>query len=56
MVGGYVHSLRFNYLRHRRAASATRWWSAKVEDQNIDWLERPLTPNGGSAVEPAGVG
>ena len=28
----------------------------KIEDQDIDWLERPLTPEREAALNPPGIG
>jgi nitrate reductase alpha subunit len=57
MVGGYVQlAYSFNYMGTVGCNRDTEIILRKVEDQDIDWLERPLTPEREAQRNPVGVG
>ena len=57
MVGGYVQlAYSFNYYGTVGCNRDTEIILHKVEDQDIDWLERPLTPEREAQLNPPGIG
>jgi nitrate reductase alpha subunit len=57
MVGGYVQlAYSFNYYGTVGCNRDTEIIMHKVEDQDIDWLERPLTPEREAQRNPDGIG
>ena len=57
MVGGYAQlAYGFNYYGTVGCNRDTEILLHKVEDQNIDWLERPLTPEREAQLNPPGIG
>ncbi|HEU0233816.1 MAG TPA: nitrate reductase subunit alpha [Gallionella sp.] len=57
MVGGYVQlAYSFNYYGTVGCNRDTEVLLHKVEDQDIDWLERPLTPEREAQLNPPGIG
>jgi len=57
MVGGYVQlAYSFNYYGTVGCQRDEVVVLHKVEDQSIDWLERPLTPEREAQRNPAGIG
>ena len=57
MVGGYVQlAYSFNYYGTVGCNRDTEIILHKVEDQDIDWLERPLTPEREAQRNPDGIG
>ena len=57
MVGGYVQlAYSFNYYGTVGCNRDTEILLHKVEDQDIDWLERPLTPEREAQLNPPGIG
>ncbi len=57
MVGGYVQlAYAFNYYGTVGCNRDTEIIMHKVEDQDIDWLERPLTPEREAQRNPVGIG
>ncbi|OGS97839.1 MAG: nitrate reductase subunit alpha [Gallionellales bacterium RIFCSPLOWO2_12_FULL_59_22] len=57
MVGGYVQlAYSFNYYGTVGCNRDTEIILRKVEDQDIDWLERPLTPEREAQRNPDGIG
>lgn len=56
MIGGYAQfSYGFNYYGTIGSQRDEFVVLHKVEDQNIDWLERPLTPEREAALNPPGI-
>ncbi|CAB1367960.1 nitrate reductase subunit alpha [Denitratisoma oestradiolicum] len=57
MVGGYAQlSYAFNYYGTVGCNRDEVVVIHKIEDQDIDWLERPLTPEREAAQNPPGIG
>jgi nitrate reductase alpha subunit len=57
MVGGYAQlSYSFNYYGTVGCNRDEVVVLHKIEDQDIDWLERPLTPEREAAQNPPGIG
>ncbi len=57
MVGGYVQlAYSFNYHGTVGCNRDTEVLVHKIEDQDIDWLERPLTPEREAQLNPPGIG
>ncbi|MEW5755729.1 MAG: nitrate reductase subunit alpha [Pseudomonadota bacterium] len=56
MIGGYAQlSFSFNYYGTIGSQRDEYVVLHKVEDQHIDWLERPLTPEREAALNPPGI-
>jgi nitrate reductase alpha subunit len=57
MVGGYVQlAYGFNYYGTVGCNRDTEVIVRKVADKDIDWLERPLTPEREAQLNPPGIG
>jgi len=57
MVGGYAQlAYSFNYYGTVGCQRDEVVVIHKIEDQDIDWLERPLTPEREAAINPPGIG
>ena len=57
MVGGYAQlAYSFNYYGTVGCQRDEVVVIHKIEDQDIDWLERPLTPEREAALNPPGIG
>jgi nitrate reductase alpha subunit len=57
MVGGYVQlAYSFNYYGTVGCNRDTEVIMRKVADKDIDWLERPLTPEREAQLNPPGIG
>ncbi len=57
MVGGYVQlAYSFNYYGTVGCNRDTEIIVHKVEDQDIDWVEGPLTPEVEAQRNPVGIG
>ena len=57
MIGGYVQlAYSFNYYGTVGCNRDTEIIMHKVEDQDINWLEAPLTPEREAQRNPVGVG
>ncbi|TXH19361.1 MAG: hypothetical protein E6R00_01955, partial [Gammaproteobacteria bacterium] len=57
MVGGYAQlAYGFNYYGTVGCNRDEQVVLHKVEDQSIDWLERPLTPEREAQRNPKGIG
>ena len=57
MVGGYVQlAYAFNYYGTVGCQRDTMVALHKIADKDIDWLERPLTPEREAALNPPGIG
>lgn len=56
MIGGYAqYSYGFNYYGTVGSQRDEYVVLHKIEDQDVDWLERPLTPQREAALNPPGV-
>ncbi len=56
MIGGYAQlSFSFNYYGTIGSQRDEYVVLHKIEDQHIDWLERPLTPEREAALNPPGI-
>ena len=57
MIGGYVQlAYSFNYYGTVGSNRDTEIIMRKVADKDIDWLERPLTPEREAQLNPPGIG
>ena len=57
MVGGYGQlAYSFNYYGTVGCNRDTEVIMRKVADKDIDWLERPLTPEREAQLNPPGIG
>ncbi len=57
MIGGYVQlAYGFNYYGTVGSNRDTEIIMRKVADKDIDWLERPLTPEREAQLNPPGIG
>ena len=57
MIGGYAQlSYSFNYYGTVGCQRDEVVVLHKVADKDVDWLERPLTPEREAALNPPGVG
>jgi len=57
MIGGYAQlSYGFNYYGTVGCQRDTMVALHKIADQDVDWLERPLTPEREAATNPPGIG
>ena len=57
MIGGYVQlAYAFNYYGTVGSNRDTEIIMRKVADKDIDWLERPLTPEREAQLNPPGIG
>jgi nitrate reductase alpha subunit len=57
MIGGYAQlSYAFNYYGTVGCQRDTMVALHKIADKDVDWLERPLTPEREAQLNPIGVG
>jgi nitrate reductase alpha subunit len=57
MIGGYAQlSYAFNYMGPVGSNRDEYVVLHKIEDRDVDWLERPLTPEREANINPPGVG
>jgi len=57
MIGGYAQlSYGFNYYGTVGCQRDTMVALHKIADKDIDWLERPLTPEREAQLNPIGIG
>ncbi|GAB4348492.1 MAG: nitrate reductase subunit alpha [Gammaproteobacteria bacterium] len=57
MIGGYAQlSYGFNYMGTVGSNRDTTVILHKIEDAEVDWLERPLTPEREAQLNPPGIG
>jgi len=56
MIGGYAqYSYAFNYYGTVGSNRDEHVIVHKIEDQDVDWLERPLTPEREKMKNPPGI-